>query len=119
LALAAVDSCTADMHKLKQARDAELQKINDFAKAAHGVPLDPGAFCLMSSEFLKAESAIIGYMEENKDWCSFRDEAIDKLKASNAKNADFRAKSCSVAETIKKIKEPAGSGPRLGDRVHR
>ncbi len=101
----ALPGCDADMLKLEQARDAEMQKINDFAKAAHGKPLDPGGFCVMSAGFLKTESAIIAYMEENKDSCSFRDDAINKLKARHAKNADFNAKSCSVATTIEKMKE--------------
>ncbi len=108
--------CGQDMQKLAQARNAELEKVNAFAKAAHGKPLDPAAFCIKSSGLLKAESAIIAYMEKNKDWCSFPDDAINNLKASHAKNAGFNAKACQVAEKIKKMKEQAaesgGGGPQ-------
>jgi hypothetical protein len=97
--------CGQDMQKLAQARNAELEKVNAFAKAAHGKPLDPEAFCAKSAGLLKAESAIIAYMEKNKDWCSFPDEAIDNLKTSHAKNASFNAKACQVAAKIKKMKE--------------
>ena len=40
--------CGSDMQKLAQARNVELEKINAFAKAAHGKPLDPEAFCVKS-----------------------------------------------------------------------
>jgi hypothetical protein len=109
-------SCDSDMQELAQARNAELRKINDFANAAHGKPLDPAAFCVKSAGLIKAESAIIAYMEENKNRCSFRDEALNNLKAGHAKNADFSAKACSVGATIKKMRKPAGQdlggGPR-------
>ena len=107
--------CGQDMQKLAQARNAELEKVNAFAKAAHGKPLDPEAFCVKSAGLLKAEQAVIAYMEKNKDWCSFPDEAINNLKASHAKNAGFSAKACTVAQKMKKMKEQAaqGGGPQV------
>jgi hypothetical protein len=102
--------CGPDMQKLALARNAELEKVNAFAKAAHGKPLDPEQFCVKSAGLLKAEAAIIAYMEKNKDWCSFPDEAIANLKASHAKNAGFSAKACAVAAKIKKMKEEAAAG---------
>jgi hypothetical protein len=106
--------CGQDMQKLAQARNIELQKINDYAKAFHGKPLDPEGFCVKSKGLLQAEAAILAYMEKNKDWCSFPDEAINNLKASHEKNAGFNAKACTVAEKIKKMKEQAaqGGGPQ-------
>ena len=102
--------CGQDMQKLAQARNAELEKVNAFAKAGHGKPLDPEAFCVKSGGLLKAESAIIAYMEKNKDWCSFPDDAINNLKTSHAKNAGFNGKACAVAAKIKKMKEQAAEG---------
>ncbi len=32
---------------------------------------------------------MIAYMEKNKDWCGFPDEAIDNLKANHAKSASL------------------------------
>ncbi len=106
--------CGQDMQKLAAARNAELEKVNTFAKAAHGKPLDPEQFCLKSAGLLKAESAIIAYMEKNKDWCSFPDDAINNLKTSHEKNAGFNAKACTVAAKLKKMKEQAaqGGGPQ-------
>ncbi len=104
--------CGQDMQKLAQARNAELEKVNAFAKAAHGKPLDPEAFCVKSAGLLKAESAIIAYMEKNKDWCSFPDEAINNLKASHAKNAGFNAKACTVAAEDQEDEGAGGAGRR-------
>ncbi len=102
------------MQKLAQDRNVELQRVNDFAKAAHGKPLDPEGFCVKSAGLLRAEAALIAYMDKNKDWCSFPDEAINGLKASHAKNAGFSAKACTVAAKMKKMKEQAaqGGGPQ-------
>ena len=113
LARSALADCGQDMQKLAQVRNGELQKVNDFAKAAHGKPLDPEAFCVKSAGLLKAETALIAYMEKNKDWCSIPDEAIKNLKEGHAKNAGFNAKACSVAAKVKKMKQQAaqGAGP--------
>ncbi len=114
LAAPAFADCGSDMQKLAQDRNVELQRVNDFAKAAHGKPLDPTLFCVKTVGLLHAESAMIAYMEKNKDWCSFPDEAIDQLKEHHGKNVTFNAKACQVAAQIKKMKEQQaqGGGPQ-------
>jgi hypothetical protein len=102
--------CGADMQKLAQARNTQLQVVNDFAKAGHGKPLDPGQFCEKSGGLIRAEAALIAYMEKNKDWCSFPDDAINQLKEHHEKNVGFNAKACQVAAQIKKMKEQAAQG---------
>jgi hypothetical protein len=69
---------------------------------------------LKSAGLIRAESALIAYMEKNKEWCSFPDEAIDELKEHHNKNAGFNAKACTVAAQIKKMKEQQaqGGGPQ-------
>jgi hypothetical protein len=98
------------MQKLAEARNSQLQVVNDFAKSFHGKPMDPEQFCAKSAGLVRAESALIAYMEKNKDWCSFPDEAISQLKEHHAKNAGFNAKACSVAAQMKKMKEQAAQG---------
>jgi hypothetical protein len=102
--------CGSDMQKLAQARNTELQLVNDFAKAGHGKPLDPEQFCLKSAGLVRAEAALVAYMEKNKDWCSIPDDAIAQLKEHHAKNASFNAKACNVAAQMKKMKEQAAQG---------
>ncbi|MGA7198749.1 hypothetical protein [Roseiarcus sp.] len=110
LSAPALADCGSDMQKLAQDRNVELQRVNDFAKAFHGKPLDPEGFCVKSAGLLRAEAALIAYMDKNKDWCSFPDEAIAGLKASHTKNAGFSAKACTVAAKMKKMKEQAAQG---------
>ncbi len=102
--------CGQDMQKLAQARNVEMQKVNEFAKSFHGKPMDPAAFCAKTVGLLHAEEALISYMEKNKDWCSFPDDAINNLKTGHIKNAGFNAKACQVAAQIKKMKEQAAQG---------
>ncbi len=107
---AAYADCGSDMQKLAQARNVQLEVVNEFAKAGHGKPLDPEAFCAKSAGLIKAEAALIAYMEKNKDWCSFPDDAINQLKEHHGKNAEFNAKACTVAAKIRKMKEQAAQG---------
>jgi hypothetical protein len=106
--------CGSDMQKLAQDRNTQLEIVNNFAKSFHGKPMDPEAFCVKSAGLIRAEAALIAYMEKNKDWCSFPDEAIAQLKEHHAKNASFNAKACTVAAQVKKMKEQAaqGGGPQ-------
>ena len=109
--------CGGDMQKLAEARNTQLQIVNDFAKSFHGKPMDPTAFCAKSGGLVRAESALSAYMEKNKDWCSFPDEAIGQLKEHHAKNAAFNAKACKVAAEMKKMKEQAAEGGGAGPQA--
>jgi hypothetical protein len=106
--------CGSDMQKLAEARNTQLEIVNNYAKSFHGKPMDPEGFCGKSSGLVRAESALIAYMEKNKDWCSFPDEAISQLKEHHAKNTQFTNKACTVAAQMKKMKEQAaqGGGPQ-------
>ena len=106
--------CGQDMQKLALSRNNEMMKVNNFAKAGKGKPLDPAAFCSISQGLLRAEDALISYMVKNKDWCSFPDEAINNLKTGHAKNTAFSAKACTVAAQMKKMKEQAAQGGGAG-----
>ena len=109
--------CGSDMQKLAQERNAQLEIVNNFAKSFHGKPLDPEAFCGKSGGLVRAETALIAYMEKNKDWCSFPDEAISQLKEHHAKNAAFNSKACTVAAQMKKMKEQAAQGGGAGPQA--
>lgn len=110
----ALADCGQDMQKLAQARNVEMQRVNDYAKSFKGKPMDPAGFCARTGGLLHAEDALIAYMTKNKDWCSFPDEAINNLKAGHEKNAGFNAKACKVAAQIKKMKEQAAQGSAGG-----
>jgi hypothetical protein len=109
--------CGSDMQKLAEARNTQLEIVNNFAKSFHGKPLDPEAFCAKSSGLIRAENALIAYMEKNKDWCSFPGEAISQLKEHHAKNTQFTNKACIVAAQMKKMKEQAAQGGGAGPQA--
>jgi hypothetical protein len=109
--------CGSDMQKLAEARNTQLQVVNDYAKSFHGKPMDPQGFCAKSTGLVHAETALIAYMEKNKDWCSFPDDAINALKEHHAKNAQFNAKACTVAAQVKKMKEQAAQGAAAGPQA--
>ena len=109
--------CGSDMQKLAQERNIQLEIVNNFAKAFHGKPLDPEAFCAKSGGLIRAENALIAYMEKNKDWCSFPDETISQLKEHHAKNTQFTNKACTVAAQMKKMKEQAAQGGGAGPQA--
>ena len=108
-------SCAEDMQKLAQRREAQLVIINNLVKSAHGKQLDPTVFCAKSSGLNSAETAMIAYMEKNKDWCQVPDDALAQLKANHAKSVAFATKACNVAAQIKKMKEQQaqGGGPQV------
>ncbi|MGO8799551.1 MAG: hypothetical protein ACLQE9_11175 [Roseiarcus sp.] len=98
----AQQSCGDDLKKLSDKRAAELDRVNGMVRAAKGKPLDPAAFCAQSVGLNTAETAMIAYMEKNKDWCSVPDEVIAALKANHQKSVAFSAKACAVAAQMKK-----------------
>lgn len=107
---ALAQSCGDDLQKLSQRREAEMATINTLIKGSKGKQLDPSVFCAKSGGLISAESAMIAYMEKNKDWCGIPDETLDGLKANHAKSAAFAAKACKVASELKKAKEQAANG---------
>lgn len=117
LAGSAHADCGSDMQKLAEARNTQLEIVNNFAKSFHGKPLDPEAFCGKSAGLVRAETALIAYMEKNKDWCSFPDEAISQLKEHHAKNTQFSSKACTVAAQMKKMKAQAAEGGGAGPQA--
>jgi hypothetical protein len=110
----AQENCGDDLQKLAQRRQNELETINNLVKSAHGKQLDPTIFCAKSAGLNAAETAMIAYMEKNKDWCQVPDEALAALKANHAKSVAFSGKACAVAAQIKKMKDQQaqGGGPQ-------
>jgi hypothetical protein len=104
----AQQSCSDDLKKLTERRQAELGKINALVAAAKGKPMDPEVFCKQSLGLNSAENALIAYMEKNKDWCGVPDEIITSLKENHTKSLAFSGKACSVAAKWKKQQEAGG-----------
>src|SRR5277367_1371519 len=108
-------SCGDDLQKLAQKREAALQGINGLVAAAHGKQLDRTLFCTRSAPLNQAETAMIAYMEKNKDRCQIPDAPFEQLKAAHAKSVAFSIKACNVAAQMKKMKEQAAQGGGGGE----
>jgi len=98
----AQQSCGEDLKRLSEKRAAELDRVNGMVRAAKGKPMDPAKFCSQSAGLNSAESALIAYMEKNKDWCGVPDEVIAALKANHVKSLAFSARACAAAAQMKK-----------------
>jgi hypothetical protein len=98
----AQQSCGDDLKRLSEKRQTELEKINKFVLAAKGKPMNPVLFCGQSAGLNAADTALIAYMEKNKDWCGVPYEALNSLKENHAKSVAFANKACAVAAQIKK-----------------
>jgi hypothetical protein len=113
----AQQSCGDDLKHLSEKRQAELERVNGMVKAAKGKPMDPSKFCSQSSGLNVAESALIAYMDKNKDWCGIPDNVIDALKANHVKSVAFSAKACAVAAQYKKQQAAGASGAPQAQRL--
>jgi len=98
----AQQNCGEDLKKLSDRREVELGKINQLVQAAKGKPLNPVLFCSQSGGLNSAETALIAYMEKNKDWCGVPDDTLESLKTNHAKSMAFANKACAVAAQMKK-----------------
>jgi hypothetical protein len=102
--------CGADIQKLAQARNAQMEALGVFFKSFKGKPADPEQACVKTRGLLGAEGAMLAYMEKNKDWCSIPDDAIAKFKENHDKSIGFSNKACVAAAQMKKAKEQAAQG---------
>ena len=98
----AQQSCGDDLKRLSEKRETELNKINALVRAAKGKPMNPGSVLRPVGRPERAETALIAYMEKNKDWCGVPDDALDGLKENHVKSLAFSDKACAVAAQMKK-----------------
>jgi hypothetical protein len=103
-------SCADDLKRLSEKRQVELERVNGMVRAAKGKALDPAKFCSQSAGLNTAESALIAYMDKNKDWCAVPDDVIAALKANHVKSLAFSAKACAVAAAFKKQQAAGANG---------
>jgi hypothetical protein len=108
--VAHAQSCGDDLKRLSEKREAELNRVNGLVKAPKGKPMNPETFCSQSAGLNVAESALIAYMEKNKDWCGIPDDALAALQANHAKSLAFSHKACAVAAQMRQMKKQQDAG---------
>ena len=111
--VARATDCNADVAGLTAKRQVSIDKLNDLAKSSKG-KLDPVASCPVLRNLVKAEGDLLKYLEANKNWCNVPDEAVNNLKAADAKSQTFATQACNFAVQAKKQQQQAASGANLG-----
>ncbi len=109
LSAARAGDCNADIANLSKTRLSYIEKLNVLAKGSKG-KLDPVASCTPLQGLVKAETALIKYLEANSAWCNVPDETVAGLKASSAKSVTFAGQACSFAAQAKKQAQQQASG---------
>ncbi len=106
---ASAGDCNTDIAALSQKRQGVMEKLNVLAKATKG-KLDPVASCPTLKGLVVTETALLKYLEANKNWCNVPDAAVDNLKAANAKSQQFATQACTLAVQVKKQQQQQASG---------
>ena len=101
--------CNTDIAALSQKRQGVMEKLNVLAKATKG-KLDPVASCPTLKGLVVTETALLKYLEANKNWCNVPDAAVDNLKAASAKSQQFATQACTLAVQVKKQQQQQASG---------
>ena len=96
--------CNADIAGLSKTRQSFIDKLNVLAKASKG-KLDPIASCAPLQGLVKAEAALLKYLEGNSTWCNIPDETVAGLKAGTAKSVTFATQACAFAAQAKKAQQ--------------
>jgi hypothetical protein len=109
---AVAGDCNADIGALSQTRQSFIEKLNVLAKASKG-KLDPVASCAPLQGLVKAESALLKYLEANNKWCNIPDETVSTLKAGASKSVTFATQACNFAAQAKKQQQQQASGVGL------
>jgi hypothetical protein len=96
-ALAQGSNCQTDFQKMMSPRQALIGRINGFRNKR---PTADQA-CSTLSQLVAADSRVIKWMTENKDWCQIPDELVGQLKASSGQAATSRNQACGAARNQK------------------
>jgi hypothetical protein len=107
--VAQAGDCNADIAGLTQKRQAYIEKLNVLSKKAQG-KLDPIASCPELRGLVVSEGALLKYLQANQAWCNVPDDAVNNLKAADAKSQQFATQACNLAQQVKKQQQQQASG---------
>ncbi|MGL4637837.1 MAG: hypothetical protein ACRCWF_17785 [Beijerinckiaceae bacterium] len=87
-------NCQADFQKMMGPRQTLIGRINGYRNKR---PTADQA-CSTLSQLVAADSRVIKWMTENKDWCQIPDELVGQLKASSGQASASRNQACGAAK---------------------
>lgn len=104
------ESCQKDFQKVMEPRMALVQRINGFAKKR---PTATQA-CQTLRSLRAADTRLIKWMEENKDWCQLPDELLSQAKTGTQGTIRAQNQACGAAaqqaRQIRQVQQQQASG---------
>lgn len=105
--------CTDDIGNLTKKRQSIIEQLNNLAKSSPNHQLDPAVSCPKLRELASAETALLVYLQKNKDWCMVPDEAISNITMSLNRSKMVAGRACAIAMQMKKNEETGATAQKL------
>lgn len=110
--LALTPSCQAELDKHGGERLKVIQRINNFKKTR----TTPQQACNTFNDLVRAEAAMLKWMEENQTYCQLPEPFVEDFKKGTEQGTKFRQQICNAAK--KQARQPAAPrGPTIGGGV--
>ena len=94
-AQAQASNCQEDFQKNMAPRQALINRINGFRTKRPTA----GQACSTLGQLVSADTRMISWMNENKDWCQIPDQLVEQLKESSGQAVRSRAQACTAAKS--------------------
>jgi hypothetical protein len=93
-AQAQASNCQADFQKVMAPREALMQRINGFRTKRPTA----GQACSTLGQLVTADSRVLQWMTENKDWCQIPDSLVEQLQGASGQVSRSRGQACAAAK---------------------
>jgi len=93
-AAAQSSSCQTDFQKIMEPRQALIERINGFRNKRPS----PGQACSTLGQLVSADGKLLGWLNENKEWCQIPEQLIEQLQTASSQASRSRANACQAAK---------------------
>jgi hypothetical protein len=93
-ASAQASNCQTDFQKVMAPREALMQRINGFRTKRPTA----GQACTTLGQLVAADSRVLKWMTENKDWCQIPDSLVEQLQGASGQVSRSRGQACAAAK---------------------
>jgi hypothetical protein len=93
-AAAQAATCQTDFQKIMEPRQKLIDRINGFRNKRPTA----GQACSTLGQLVAADGKLIGWLNENKEWCQIPDQMIEQLQTASGQAARSRNQACQAAK---------------------
>ena len=93
-AQAQASTCQTDFQKMMEPRQKLIERINGFRNKR---PTAVQA-CSTLGSLVAADRKLIGWLNENKEWCQIPDQLIEQLQTASSQASRSRGTACQAAK---------------------